>query len=457
MDADKALLLAHDRPGPRYTSYPTVPHWSDDPDPGWLHEAVAALQGPISVYVHVPFCAEQCLYCGCNMVVSGLQRVGDRYLDTLQREIEALPLPRRPWPVQRIHLGGGTPTWLIPDQLERLFTLLEAHFAPADGASISLEADPAVTTLEHLDVLARHGGTRISLGVQSFDEDVLAAVRRPQSADAVRRLVEGARARGLSSVNLDLMYGLPQQTPETLAGTLARVLDLAPDRLAVFGYAHVPWMKPHQRQLDADAMADAEGRLDQLLLAHRTLLDAGYQAIGFDHFALPDDPLAIAAREGHLYRDFMGYTVRSRAPMLGLGPSAISQFDDRFVQLEPKLGKWWKAVDRDEVPLSRGLVLSDDDRLRQDAILELTCNGRLDLDRLSRDHDVDARALLAPSLAQLAPLEEAGLVEVDEDGVQVQPAGRLLVRNVAMAFDASLLPAGLEAREGAGPRFSRVI
>ncbi|MCB9681581.1 MAG: oxygen-independent coproporphyrinogen III oxidase [Alphaproteobacteria bacterium] len=447
---EPAFLLRHDRPGPRYTSYPTAPAWQAVDDARLLTEPIARLRPDeaVSVYVHVPFCKEQCLYCGCHMVVAGRQSAGDRYLDALARQLELLPLPPGQ-PVVRLHLGGGTPTWLSPGQLRRLYALLATRWTDAPDAVRSVEADPEVTTEAHLDVLAEAGVQRLSFGVQSFDADVLAAVHRPQAAARVAELVDGARARGIHAINLDLMYGLPHQTPATLARTLATAVSMRPDRLAVFGYAHVPWVKPHQARLDATALPDAPARLDLLLTAHRSLRDAGYVPIGFDHFALPDDSLAVAARSGTLQRDFMGYTARPPSAMIGLGPSAISQFDDRFVQMEPHLGRWYRALDAGRTPVVKGRVLSADDRFRRDVIAALTCNHQADVRALAAAHGVDGVAALDAARPQLAPLVAEGIATIDGGVVGIPERGRLLVRNVAMAFDAYLAP-------DAG-RFSRVI
>lgn len=448
-DAD--FLLRHDRPGPRYTSYPTVPHWREDVPGDLLDVALPHLRGPVDVYVHVPFCREQCLYCGCTMAVAGRQDAGDRYLDALATRLAALPLPAARWPMRRLHLGGGTPTWLTPGQLRRLFSLVDGRFAPTASVSRSVEADPQVTTEAHLDALAEAGVGRLSFGVQSLDPGVLEAVRRPQQAARLRGLVDGARARGIARINLDLMYGLPRQTPETLRATLEGVLALAPDRLAVFGYAHVPWLKAHQRKLEPHGLPDARARAEQLLFVHRQLRGAGYRPVGFDHFARPDDPLSVALDDGTLHRDFMGYTDGGPGAMIGLGPSAISQLDDRFVQAEPRLGAWWKAVEAGRPVVHRGLVLSADDRLRRDAILALTCRHHLDLDALSAAHGVDARRALADALVALDAAEAEGLIRRDDRGnVEVVERGRLLVRNVARAFDA------YAPREAPG-RFSRVV
>jgi len=438
-------LRRHDRPGPRYTSYPTVPHWGEMDAAPWL-EAVGALRGATAVYVHVPFCRDQCLYCGCNMVVAGRQDAGDRYLDALAAQLAALPRPSEHGArLARMHLGGGTPTWLSVSQLRRLFDLLFAWMPPAIDASISVEADPDVTTDAHLDTLVALGVSRVSFGVQSLDEAVCAGVGRPQRPEGIASRVAAARSRGLA-VNLDLMYGLPGQTLHTWGRTLDGVCEMAPDRLAVFGYAHVPWMKPHQAKLDSDALPDAEARLALLLAAHQRLAADGWQRIGFDHFARPDDPLAVADRQGRLHRDFMGFTDRDRLPLVGLGPSAISELPGLYVQQETKLGPWLRHARQGRVPVQRGCRLTADDALRRDAILALTCQHRIDWAALSTRHGVDARAQLADADEALGHLAQDGLVTLDARGARIPEDARLLARRVAMAFDAYLDRGGRHSR-----------
>ena len=445
------ILLRHARPGPRYTSYPTVPDSRDDPPDAWLADGLARVDGPVSVYVHVPFCKEQCSFCGCNMVVSGLQAVGDRYLDGLARQLDALPLARPRLPAIRVHLGGGTPTWLSPAQLDRLFSLLNRRFSVMTGAEVGVEVDPDVTTEAHVDALARCGVTRLSIGVQSFDADVLAAVNRPQPREKVARLVAWARARRMTGLNLDLMYGLPRQDLARFDATLREAIALGPDRLALFGYAHVPWLKAHQARIDADALPGPLERARMYLHAQRVLADAGFRAIGLDHFARADDALALADAAGTLRRDFMGYTDRPAAPLIGLGMSAISELPDRFVQQRSKLGHWYKAVERGAPLLERGLVLTDDDRLRAHVIERLMCALRVDYTDVEARFGIDPRERFAAEIRGLAPLRDDGLVEVSPSGISVPERARILLRLVAQAFD--------RYRDApvTGPRFSQAV
>jgi len=445
------LLLRYTRPGPRYTSYPTAPAWQTDfPESGWT-EGLQKLDGPVSVYVHVPFCEEQCSYCACNMVVARRRAAGTRYLDALEKQVRALPLSAARLDVDRLHLGGGTPTWLDPDELERLFDLIALRFRILPEARISVEADPAVTRVEHLETLSKRGARRLSLGVQSFDEVVLAAVNRPQRFEDIRGMVDEARWLGFERLNLDLMYGLPHQTPERFAGTLAKAIALRPDRLAVFGYAHVPWIKPHQKKLDEAALPGPAGRATMYLQARAALLGAGYEAVGIDHFALPDDPLAAARRAGTLGRDFMGYTTRAGGAMIGLGMSAISDLGDRYVQHQAKLSRWWKAAEEGGPLVEKGAILSADDQLRRAVITGLMCNLRLPYAPIERRFGVDFQQHFARELAGLADMEEAGLVERDDAALRVTDSGQLFVRNAAMRFDAYL------SGRGEKQRFSQTV
>lgn len=444
-------LLRLDRPGPRYTSYPTVPVWTEDGvSDADLRQAVAAVRGEVSVYVHVPFCKEQCWFCGCNQVVSRRQSAGDRYLDALERQLRQMPLPQGVH-ARRIHLGGGTPTWLDGDQLRRLVDLLDETCPRSEGAEFSVEIDPDVTSDAQLDLLAERGCTRISLGVQSTDDAVLQAIHRPQDTQRVIELMARARAHGMTGLNVDLVYGLPHQTPTTFARTLDVVGALAPDRLAAYSYAHVPWLKRHQQRIDEGALPAPADKLGLFLQARQFLAARGYEPIGMDHFARPDDELAVAARAGHLHRNFMGYTTMRGVPLIGYGVSAISEVGGLFAQQQPHLGAWYRAMaDVDGPPVvHRGYRMTDDDHVRSELIAELMCNFALDVDAFEVRHGLRFADAFASELAALAPLVDDGLVNLSPRRLQVTELGRLLVRNVAMCFDAHL------GRSGA--RFSRTV
>jgi oxygen-independent coproporphyrinogen-3 oxidase len=454
VDLTPELLLSWTRRGPRYTSYPTVPEWKDELPDSALSDAIERIEGRASVYVHVPFCREQCSFCGCTMVVSGRRGPGRRYLDALKKQLQSLRFSggKERLEVVRIHFGGGTPTWFSPDELTELWTALRTRFAPIEGAELSVEVDPEVTTDEHVDALAAAGVTRLSLGVQSFDDTVLAAVNRPQARDRVRAVFERARQHGMRGLNLDLIYGLPFQTAERFSATLAETLAMRPDRLALFGYAHVPWLKPHQKKIDAATLPGPVDRAQLFLDAHAALLAAGYVAIGMDHFALPDDELALARKAGTLHRNFMGYTTHSELPLIGLGMSAISEFPDLYVQQRTKLSRWWKAIEAGDEPLiEKAGRVSAADRLRRDAIQSLMCNLKVDLEAVARRHGADP-FLFDADLARMDSLEADGLVRRSGRTLVVPDDRALLVRNVAMVLDPRM-----SGEKSSGPRYSSTV
>ncbi len=436
-------LLRLSRPGPRYTSYPTVPVWSDGFSKAEVDDGLRRVSGPVSVYVHIPFCKEQCWFCGCNQVISSRQSAGDRYLDALERQIDAIEFASERVPAARIHFGGGTPTWLDGPQIARVFELLNRRFSPIANAEISVEADPDVTTDEQVDQLIELGVNRLSLGVQSFDPVVLGAINRPQESRRIYEIMARTRAEGMRGGNVDLIYGLPYQTPERFAKTLDEIVAIRPDRLAIYSYAHVPWMKRHQERIDADALPAPHERMALYLSALEHLTDVGYVAIGMDHFALPDDELAVAQRAGKLHRNFMGYTTLAASDLIGFGVSAITELGDLYAQQQTHLGMWYRSVEKGSPPLYlRGIRLTEEDQLRRGVINRLMCDFALPMSLASRFPD---------AMTALRPLEAEGLVAVDADQVLVTPLGRLLVRNIAMAFDPYL-----KKKEG-GPRFSATV
>ncbi len=454
MDLTPELLLSWTRRGPRYTSYPTVPDWKEDLPDRVLFDAISEVDRSASVYVHVPFCREQCTFCGCTMVVAGRREPGHRYLAALEKQLAALRFKNDAdtLDVVRIHLGGGTPTWFSPDELHKLYRMLRSRFSPIQGAEISVEVDPDVTSDEHVDALAECGVTRLSIGVQSFDPKVLEAVNRPQSRERVAAVFEKARSHGMTGMNLDLIYGLPHQTPARFSATLAETLALRPDRLALFGYAHVPWLKPHQAKIDESALPGPVDRARLFLSARAALSAAGYVAIGMDHFALPDDELAEARRDGRLHRNFMGYTTHSELPLIGVGMSGISEFPDLYVQQRTKLSRWWKAVETSSEPLiEKATRVSASDRLRRDAIQALMCNLEVDLDAVAEAHGVDG-TIFDEQLARMDSLEADGLVQRDGRRLHVPEDRALLVRNVAMVLDPRMADPAPN-----GPRYSSTV
>jgi oxygen-independent coproporphyrinogen-3 oxidase len=439
------LLARIDQPGPRYTSYPTAPIWSTAFGPT-QHAAALARAGaenaPLSIYVHVPFCQAMCSYCGCNVVVDRTGARAARYLEMLPREIGLVAdhLGRRR-AISRLHLGGGTPTFLDEQQLEQLHRAIADRFDIGPDAEQAIEIDPAVTRPTQLETLARLGFNRISMGVQDFDPQVQRAVARIQSVEETRAMVDKARAVGFRSVNLDLIYGLPHQTPATWTRLVEEVVGLGPDRIAVFSFAYVPELRPHQRRLPVAALTAGRAKLDLLRTAYDGFVAAGYRPIGMDHFARPDDDLGRAADGGTVWRDFQGYSAGRAGDTVAFGPSAISDVGGAYAQNHHQLRDWEGALERDRLPTARGHRLGADDRRRHELITALMCNfvARLDPD-------------LVAERAALAPLIADGLVRLDGDLLLVTPLGRPFVRNVAMVFDAYLHEAG-----AAGARFSRTV
>jgi oxygen-independent coproporphyrinogen-3 oxidase len=437
------LIRKYDRPGPRYTSYPTAPEWSESfKEERYLEHLARADrdEGPLSIYVHLPFCREMCRFCGCNVVATHDRSRADAYLDLLEKEVAlvAARLPHRRQ-VSQLHWGGGTPTFLDDRQLARCHDLLAREFQFTSDAEKAVEIDPAITTRSQIDTLAGLGFNRISMGVQDFDAKVQQVVGRIQGEQETAELVEAARRNGFKGVNLDLIYGLPYQTPETWSDTLQRILAIHPDRLAVFGFAYVPWAKPHQRLLPQEALPKTEQRVELFLGAVEAFTRAGYRLIGLDHFALESDELARAQREGYLTRNFQGYTVRPASDTVAFGMSSISDVGGAYAQNSHKLKEWGDRVAAGQLPIERGASVTADDVLRRFVINRVMCLLRLDLREVAERFGAEARQAIRASLdTGVEELARDGLVEFDGDVLRVLPLGQLLVRNVAMLFDAYL-------------------
>ena len=435
-------LARLNRPGPRYTSYPTVPVWSREFAPSDYDEALDDLaRGPdtgVAIYAHHPYCVKRCHYCGCNAAVPSGGGEIDRYLDTLERELDLVVRRTGPRRVVQMHWGGGTPNFMKPDRLERAYRMFADRFAFATDAEISLETDPRVGTPEQAAQLRELGFNRISLGVQDFSRQVQVAIGRVQPEKLTTRFFQACRDLGFESVNVDLVYGLPHQTPELFADTLARTLALGPDRVACFGYAHVPWARENQRNIDSATLPEAAAKFALFQQAVATFTAADYRWIGLDHFARPDDELARAHAEQRLHRNFMGYTTRPALDLLAFGASGISEVAGRFAQNDADLVSYRESVDLDELPIVRGLQLSRDDKLRRFVILELMCNLTLPFDATVPGFDARVDELLPDALARLEPVAAEGLVEINDDRLDVTELGRYFLRNVAMPFDAYL-------------------
>lgn len=444
VEFDAELIRRYDLNGPRYTSYPTAVQFSEAFGVGDYRRCIAAsnedpIPRPLSLYVHVPFCASPCFYCACTRVITRDRGKAGQYLDYLFREIEmqaALFPPDRE--VQQLHFGGGTPTFLSPDQLHGLMDRLGGafRFAPPGNREFSIEIDPR--TVGPKDVFSLHemGFNRMSLGVQDFDPAVQAAVNRIQPERDTLAVLEAARAAGVGGVNLDLIYGLPKQTAASFTRTLDRVIAARPERLAVYSYAHLPQVFKAQRQLDAEELPSGETKLRLLQLTIERLTAAGYVYIGMDHFAVPEDELVRALEQGSLQRNFQGYSTHAECDMIGLGMSAIGAVGDCYAQNYKTIPQYYAALDAGRLPLWRGVALSGEDRLRREVIRTLMCEGRLDYRVLGERLNIDFRRHFARELAALVPLAMDGLVRLTPDGLQLTGSGRLLMRAVAMVFDA---------------------
>ncbi len=452
IDWDLALIQKYNYSGPRYTSYPTALEFSEDFGEAEFQQAAARYPSrPLSLYIHIPFCHKLCYFCGCNKIVTRQQHKADQYLDVLEQEIiHRAPLFKQRH-VSQMHWGGGTPTYLNKAQISRLMNLLREHFQFDADAELSIEVDPREIELDVLDHLRHEGFTRLSMGVQDFNKEVQRLVNREQDEDFIFALIRRARELGFTSTNIDLIYGLPKQTPESFAFTLGKVAELSPDRLSVFNYAHLPTLFAAQRKIKDADLPSPQQKLDILQETIASLTGAGYQFIGMDHFARPDDELAVAQRNGVLHRNFQGYTTQGDTDLLGLGVSAISMLGDCYAQNQKELKVYYQQVDEKGNALWRGLALTRDDCIRRDVIKALICNFSLDFAQIEQLWQLNFGDYFAEDLALLAPLAQDGLVAVDDKGIQVTAKGRLLIRNICMCFDIYL------RQKAKLQKFSRVI
>ncbi len=438
------LLRRLDTNGPRYTSYPTADRFHELHTAAHYEKALAAravqarlnIAPPLAIYVHLPFCESVCYYCACNKVVTRHHERAAEYLDALEREIalheQVLGVRQR---ITQLHFGGGTPTFLSDAELSRLMAAIGRAFDLAPDAECSIEVDPRTATHDRLHHLAALGFNRISFGVQDFDPDVQQAVHRVQPFEQVEALMQSARLIGFASINVDLIYGLPRQRPDNFARTIERVIALAPDRIALYGYAHLPERFKPQRRIVSAELPDGAARLAMLGHAIEAFAAAGYDYIGMDHFARPDDALAIAKREGRLHRNFQGYTTQPECDLLGLGVSAIGRVGATHAQNAKTLDAYYHAINEGRFATVRGLELDADDLLRRKIIMDLMCRGRFDFAEVQAEFGVDVPQHFAEELKRLAPLAAHDLVRLHDDAVLVTTAGWYVVRAVAMVFD----------------------
>jgi oxygen-independent coproporphyrinogen-3 oxidase len=450
------FLAKYNRPGPRYTSYPTAPVWNDEfgpPDLERVHEESDRARTPVSLYMHIPFCESLCLFCACNVIIQKDKAVAPPYLRVLKRELEHVSRSvSKQRPVVQFHWGGGTPTYLTPAQIEDLFRAAREGFNFAPDAEIGIEVDPRVTSRAHLEALRRLGFNRLSMGIQDFHPDVQKAINRIQPFEMTRDLIATARALGFDSINVDLIYGLPHQTPERFGHTVEQILELAPDRVALFSYAHVPWLK---KQQGAFAVFLPEGmqKFEIFRTGMLKFLEAGYLYIGMDHFAKPGDELAVSQRNRTLHRNFQGYTTKAGADLFGMGVTAISGIQDAYAQNHRDLRSWERAVADRGIATMRGYHLSEDDRLRRSVISRLLCHTIVIKDEVSREFGIDFDQYFADELRRLEPSRDDGLVLLERGEIRTTWLGRIFIRNLAMIFDPYLERQQLAAK----PLFSKTL
>ena len=463
-DRVSQLLSRLDVPGPRYTSYPTADRFTDTFDAASYRQALelraretsAGAGAPLSVYVHIPFCESVCYYCACNKVVTRHHESAGDYLAALQREVELhLAVLGRGEPLTQLHFGGGSPTFLNDDELAQLMAMLREAFRIVPDAEVSIEVDPRTVDGGRLRQLSRLGFNRLSFGVQDFDPDVQKAVHREQPYEAVEALMLQAREIGFESINADLIYGLPRQTPASFARTVAQMGALRPDRIALYAYAHLPQRFKPQRRIHAHELPPAGERVHMLRAAISGFQGMGYTHIGMDHFALPGDPLAVAKREGHLHRNFQGYSTQADCDLIGLGVSAIGKIGRCYSQNDKTLSSYYEAIGRSQFATVRGLELDAEDLLRRDVIMALMCQGRVAFDEIEREHSMRMRECFASEFERLRPLEAQGLVALEPAAIQVTPLGWYFVRAIAMVFDRHL-PVDIH-RESHFQGYSRVV
>jgi len=450
------FLARYNRPGPRYTSYPTAPVWNDSfgvDDLEKIHAEADRTQTPVSLYTHIPFCESLCLFCACNVIIQKDKNVAPPYLDVLKKEIDRVSLAvSRSRPIVQFHWGGGTPTYLTPEQIEDLFSFTRERFSFAPEAELGIEVDPRVTNRAHLEVLRKLGFNRLSMGVQDFHPEVQKAIHRIQPYELTRDLIVGARELGFDSINVDLIYGLPHQVPARFSATVDQIISLNPDRIALFSYAHVPWLK---KQQGAFAMFLPEGmkKFEIFRTGLLQFVEAGYRYIGMDHFAKLGDELAISQEKRTLHRNFQGYTTKAGADLYGMGVTAISGFRNAYAQNQRDLASWQSAIHDRGLATMRGYHLSADDHIRRAVISRLLCHTVIPKNEINAEFGIDFDSYFTPELQRLEIPREDGLLLLSKDEIRATWLGRIFIRNLAMIFDRYLEKQHLDAK----PLFSKTL
>lgn len=454
---DLKKFKKYDKPGPRYTSYPTAPQFTEQfTKQDFLDEVIKTNYGenlpPLSLYFHLPFCDTLCYFCGCNMIITRNRSRVNEYVQYVKNEIDILRpylLPDRK--VSQLHWGGGTPTHLTPDEIKDLISYIKESFEFTDNAEEGCEIDPRGLFKEHLEALRNGGINRISMGVQDFNEKVQKSVNRIQPEDMTRKVVDWVRELGFESINLDLIYGLPFQTVKTFQDTVEKIIDISPDRIAVFNYAHVPWMKKHMALIRPEDLPVPEVKLEILKMTIEKLTSAGYDFIGMDHFAKPEDELSIALKEKKLYRNFQGYSTNAGADLYAFGITGISQLHNVYAQNLKTEKEYYASIDAGELPVHRGYRLNEDDLLRRYVIMKLMCDFELTFSHVEKEFNINFKEYFQYGLNNLKEMSEDGLVTVSEDKIIINDMGRLLIRNIAINFD------GYIERKEDNARYSRTV
>lgn len=449
---DQALIEKYNYSGPRYTSYPTALEFNESfNEQDFITAATRYHDRPLSLYIHIPFCHKLCYFCGCNKLITRQTHKVTQYLDALDVEIESRAPLFKNRTVSQMHWGGGTPTFLTNEEIARLMASLKQHFHFADDAELSIEIDPREITPDTIDHLANLGFNRLSMGIQDFNHEIQNLINREQDENLIRQLIKQARKNHFASISLDLIYGLPKQTVASFTETLNKVIDISPDRLSVFNYAHLPSRFAAQRKIKDHDLPNASEKLQILQTSIEKLTQSGYQFIGMDHFAKPSDELAIAQQQNKLHRNFQGYTTQGEADLLGLGVSAISMLGDSYAQNQKDLKIYQNQIATKGNGLWKGFNLSLDDKIRRDVIKQLICHFYLDKTTIEQQYHIVFDDYFAQDLALLKPLESDGLVTISQHVIKVQPKGHLLIRNICMCFDTYM------RRMARQQQFSRVI
>lgn len=451
---NEELIKKYDKPGPRYTSYPPATEFHE----GVTHQDYKAKllesnqsKRPLSLYLHIPFCESACWFCGCNVIISHRKDVTRRYLDYLYKEMEMLSqFLDTSRPVVQLHWGGGTPNFLNNHEIKELFGKIREFFNIDEQAEISAEIDPRYLSEGQLETLREVGFNRISMGLQDTDPQVQTAINRVQPYELMQRVMKELRDLGFKSINIDLVYGLPYQTPEKFKNTIQKTIELDPDRVAVFNFAYVPWLKPLQRKIDPSTLPPPKDKLAILELTIDLFQRAGYVFIGMDHFAKPDDELAIAQREDRLWRNFQGYTTKKGVDLIGIGATSIGMLHDAYFQNYKTIREYYLAIDEGRLPTMRGFILSQEDLLRREVIMDIMCNFYCSFDKIERLFGISFEEHFERELEELRDMEKDGLLSIEDRAIRVLPEGRLLVRNIAMVFDQY-------TKQKKEPRFSRTI